>query len=175
MTAQASDSLFHDGQHFWLASEPLGGAWAHRGRDAPFFVPMNTACWRGYVARWAIRDGRLYLTGLEGTVAHSITDEELLLGREGSEGPATLETLFPGEPPPIPADWVTGTLHARRGELLHYVHMGYESTFQESRFIDVVDGRVTGERVVDNGRPPDPPKSGLRRLLDRLRGRRRSG
>ena len=172
MTAQASDSLFHDGQHFWLASEPLGGAWAHLGREAPHFVPMNTACWRGYVASWSITDGRLYLTGIEGTVALPVTAEDEFLGRSGSEAPATLETLFPEQPPPIPADWVTGTLHARRGELLQYVHMGYESVFQESRFIDVADGRVTGERVVDNRHPPDTPKAGLRGLLDRLRGSR---
>lgn len=154
MTAQAPDSIFYKGEFYPLASEPLADCWAHRQRPRPHFAPINTACWRGYIAGWEIRDGRLYLIDIRGTLAAPATDDEgFPPSADAAEVPATLDRLFPGEPPPILADWFTGTLNVRQGEMLHYVHMGYGSVFEKTLHIDVVEGRVVAERVVDN-RPP---------------------
>jgi hypothetical protein len=70
-------------------------------------------------------DGELYLVGLVGRTR--------LLGCD-----------------PLHASWYTGTLRVPRGEMLHYVHMGFGSVYEEEILIEVEKGCVVGERSVDN-------------------------
>lgn len=58
-----------------------------------------------------------------------------------------LDALF-GTPPPVPADWVSGLLRIARGGVAEYVHMGFESRFEQERFLLVEAGRVV--RTVDH-------------------------
>jgi hypothetical protein len=85
----------------------------------------STACWRGYVGTWEVRDGQLFQTSIEGRFK--------LLGKE-----------------PLLADWFTGILRVPRGERLAYVHMGFGSVYEEELHIHIGRGRVTGARVYDN-------------------------
>jgi hypothetical protein len=69
------------------------------------FLTDSSACWRGYIASWMIKDGELYLTDLKGCVE--------LIGDE-----------------PLPATWVSEKIRLTGGEAVEYVHMGYSSTFE---------------------------------------------
>ena len=53
-------------------------------------------------------------------------------------------------PQPVLADWFTGVLRLPRGEILHYVHMGYGTVYEEEEHITVERGEVTDSRVIDN-------------------------
>lgn len=106
-------------------------------------VVFSTACWRGYIGTWEVKGGRLYLVGLQGRCE--------MVGEE-----------------PIPADWVSGWLRVPRGELLEYVHMGFESVYEEELQIRFEGGAEVERRVVVNGRKggprscperPTPPKT----------------
>lgn len=76
MTTQLQDSLHYQGEAFDVL-EGLFSPWEHG------FSPGSdsSACWRGYVAFYAIRDGQLLLTDL------SLADPEqpLVLDEEGNE------------------------------------------------------------------------------------------
>jgi hypothetical protein len=88
-------------------------------------VLNSTACWRHYRGCWEVKDGRFYLTALEGKYR--------LVGTE-----------------PLLADWFTGVIRIPRGKLLHYVHMGFGSVYEEELHIKIVRGIVTKTRTIDN-------------------------
>ena len=60
--------------------------------NIPNFI-FSTACWRGYIGTWEIKDGQFYLVNL--------------VGRYKVEGE------------PILADWFSGVIRIPQGEPLH--------------------------------------------------------
>jgi len=98
------------------------------------FAAILTSCWRGYIGTWQIVDNHLYLVKLDGEY------------EDGSL--ATLEDVFPGHTGPVLASWYSGTLRVPRGDLLHYVHMGWASTWEMDLLIEVDKGEVLSRRVV---------------------------
>lgn len=100
------------------------------GDDSP--LTESTACWRRYVATWEIKAGRLYLRGVTGRYQLNSTE-------------------------PLFADWVSDVLWVPHGELLQYVHMGFDSLYEFDMVISVSDGIVVDFEVFDNragrGRP----------------------
>lgn len=141
MTAQFSECLRHQGAEHAMAANPLEDYFVLVG-ERPAFQATSTALWRGYMGTWEIREGRLYLIGLEG----ELTD--------GS--PATLATVFPAFPDRVFAHWFNGCLRLPRGKRLKYVHQGYNSIYEEDLLIDVVRGVVQREWGRRNGQAPDP-------------------
>jgi hypothetical protein len=132
MTAQVDERIIIDGQEMPMACcppLPVGHARLYEVddervlRDEPWL--FSTACWRRYMGTWEIRDERLYLVKVVGRY------------RLAKGGP-----LF--------ADWVSGVLRVPRGKQIRYVHMGFESVYEEDTFIEVEGGVVAGTRVVDN-------------------------
>lgn len=88
----------------------------------------STACWRGYLGTWEIKDDRFYLVRLA--------------GRFRVRGGA-----------PIHADWFSGVLRVPMGEVLQYVHMGFGSVYEQELHIKVENGVVVMTRTIDNREP----------------------
>jgi hypothetical protein len=69
---------------------------------------------------------------------------------------------------PLFAEWVSGVLRIPRGELLQYVHMGFESVYERELHLRVEAGVVLESNTVESAggvkRPPRP-----RPWWDRLR------
>ena len=141
MTAQIGENLSYEGHATTMCSEPLGSYFTLAG-VSPRFAENCTALWRGYVGSWEIRDDRLYLTGLEGTL------------QDGSL--ATVATFFPDYPDRVFAHWYSGTLRVPQGKLLAYFHGGYGSTYEDDLLISIEKGVVTGTNVRHNGTSDDP-------------------
>ncbi|UCH59169.1 MAG: hypothetical protein JSV61_13245 [Anaerolineales bacterium] len=103
----------------------------HRENVAVESFLFTTACWRRYQGTWEIREGKFYLIGLRGRFQ--------LQGED-----------------PLFADWYSGMLRIPRGEILQYVHMGFESVFAEEVYVDIANGEVVSMRLVENrGKPHD--------------------
>ena len=92
------------------------------GGEKEYFYTDSSACWKGCMGSWQIKDGQLYLTDLVGRL-------ELL-------GDA-----------PLAADWVSEKIRLVSGEIVKYVHMGYYSTFEYEIVLKVRKGKVV--RVVE--------------------------
>ena len=86
---------------------------------------LSTACWRGYIGTWEIEDDRFYLVKLEGRFKLQ-TDQ------------------------PILADWFTGVIRIPQGKLLHYVHMGFASVYEQELHLKIEAGIVTASKLLDN-------------------------
>lgn len=137
MTAQIAERLCYQGEDVAMCTNPLSDFFAMGGFN-PRFEPNSTALWRGYVGRWEIVDGRLYLVELHGTL------------EDGTE--ASVATIFPDFPDRVFAHWYSGTIRIPQGKQLEYVHMGYGSKFERDLFLDVERGVVKNTRVRHNGK-----------------------
>ena len=133
MTAQIRDLLKYKEEKMVLSDEPLKQYL--KTRDDIEFIYKSTAWWRGYLCKWEIRDNKLYLVYLLGFI-------------EGNKQ-VDLSYVFPGKKE-VFADWYTGELRVPIGELLKYVHLGYESKFERDLFLKFKDGVLISEREIDN-------------------------
>lgn len=141
MTAQISERLTYEGRQLSMCSEPLNDYFALSG-IRPGFESNCTALWRGYIGEWEILDGRLYLTGLSGTL------------EDGTE--ATLETFFPGFRERVFAHWFSGRIRVPQGKMLDYVHMGYASTYERDLLLDIENGVLRSSSMRENGTSSEP-------------------
>ena len=140
MTAQFSELLLLEGKQQALCSYPLASYFALGGESVAFRA-SSTALSRGYIGTWEILDQgqvqRLYLIRLQGSLQ--------------DESPVSLETVFPGYTERVFAHWFSGALRLPQGQLLHYVHGGFGSCYEQDLLIDVTRGVVTAKRVRVNG------------------------
>lgn len=138
MTAQVNERLILDGERTSMAfcpPIPDSPEILTRLTDEEFYEKMSsgkinniinsTACWRGYIGTWEIKDGKFYLKEIEGAVRLA-------------------------QNAPILATWFTGVLRIPQGKQLHYVHMGFGSIYERDLFIKIQEGIVVEQKVVDN-------------------------
>lgn len=138
MTAQVSEKIIIEGKESRLnfcppipdspevitkLSEEEFGKAIMAGKIEGIF--SSTACWRGYVGTWEIRDGKFYLNKLRGRIR---------LAQEN----------------PVHATWFTGVLRIPQGKILQYVHMGFGTLYEREVHIKVEAGVVTKQRTIDN-------------------------
>jgi len=107
------------------------------GGTRPAFAQQSSALWRGYVGTWEVRDARLYLIGLSGSL------------EDGT--PATLRTLFPDFPDRVFAHWFSGIARIPQGKLLEYVHMGYGSKYERDLLLSFEKGVLQETQIRVNG------------------------
>jgi hypothetical protein len=134
MTAQCHENLILNGEETSMAFCPplpenhpriveLSNEEANKKEIDP--IIFSTACWRQYIGTWMVEDEKFYLVSLLGR--YKIVGDE-----------------------PILADWFIGVLRIPKGELLHYVHMGFGSVYEQEIHIKIEQGIVTASRITDN-------------------------
>lgn len=149
-TAQVGEKIWIDGKWYRMASCPL--EYGTERLDSIFEkqYPTETDCsalWRNYIGYWSIHEGKLYLDSIhsgwreEDEPAHSMViarDAKMFKKYDDGKG--------------IWAQWVTGKLRIISGECVKYVHMGFESKFENEKFLTVTAGKVDLSRVEENKR-----------------------
>lgn len=137
MTAQAMETIYIDGKKHYMASEPFN-YYLDSLDDPPELSSPHTACWRGYFGRWKIRDNKLFMTGLEAYVDIDGKTEEV-----------GLDYFFPDQKQ-VFAEWFTGEIRVPLGELMHYVHMAYESIYESDLILHIEKGFVIKSTEIEN-------------------------
>ena len=161
MTAQVSEKLFHNGTNYALCAEPLEKYLKEQRPDIDF-VWDSTACWRGYQGTWQIREGKLYLTGLEGRLRKP--GERMQFPEKFPENdPDAFKKCFPdlGEDG-LFAGWFSGEVFCPYGDLLDYRHAGFGSVYRHELVITFNNGIVVSEVEKVN----IVPSGGFRRQAD---------
>ena len=133
MTAQLKEILLYKGDKVGMATEPLA-PYLQNIKDVNF-LSRSTACWRGYFGIWELRDKKLFIIKLQAYL-------------EGYKE-VDLNYLFPGKNE-IFADWFSGEIRIPQGEMIQYVHMGYESIFEKDLILKFKKGVLIDERIVKN-------------------------
>jgi hypothetical protein len=138
-TAQIPERIVFEGTEGFLFTNPLESYFS-KENPRPEFASPHTACWRGYVGAWEIREDTLYLSDIKAWMR----DED---GKAASVG---FEKVFPGKSKPLKAEWFTGTLRIPKGKPIKYVHMGYQTIYEYDVFLRVEAGKVIDRQMVDN-------------------------
>ncbi len=141
MTAQSGENLHYEGKDYSMCSEPLNQYFT-LSAVMPNFESPSTSLWRGYVGSWSIIENRLYLVNLTG------------FNKDGTE--SNLNALFPDYPDQVFAHWYCGTLRVPDGQMLHYEHMGYASTYERDILIEIEQGIVKEVNIKHNGESDNP-------------------
>lgn len=133
-TAQAPDRIRIDGEEHALHTNPLARKLADAGWKRPEEALLSSANWRGYIAFWEIADDRLLLV-----------DATIIVPGEDPQGHvkrSILPDVFPSATPPLVAEWYSGALIVPQGEIVEYVHMGYQSVYERYLVFRIAEGKV---------------------------------
>jgi len=145
-TGQIPDKLIYNGDTLSIFANPLEQLYDNDSMRPKFFGNkegcMSTACWRGYEAEWIIFDNELYLVGIYSCCYYEDSikaDLKILFGNMFMNGK-------------VKADWFTGKIIAPQGELLYYIHMGYESLYERELELEFLNGKLVGTKTYDNSK-----------------------
>lgn len=131
MTAQVPETLILDGEKTCmtfcppLPTQHPGIVELEDNIENSDRLIRSTGCWRGYIGTWEIKKGQFYLIGITGR--YKMIDQT-----------------------PILADWFSGVIRVPKGELLHYVHMGFGSVYEQEIHLRIEKGEVIQSKVIDN-------------------------
>jgi len=161
-TAQIPDRLIYKGDTISLFDCPL-----EYYPDNELINPKSlfgssgcfyTACWRNYVATWAIEDNKLYLVQIRNAcyptdskyVGISIQEAADSIGKEYAD----LKSLFPDRfnNGKVLADWVSTSMISPLGNLLFYIHDGFESIFEKELEFTFKSGILINTKEYDNSK-----------------------
>lgn len=130
MTAQASDSIKYKNKRSGMGTEPLRNYLKQLNLPYPFIAP-SSFCWRGYFASWAVEHNKLFLVDFTGYI--------LNYQKVG------MDYIFPGEDV-VFANWFSGEIRIPLGNMVAYVHGGYESAYEGDCFLTFENGILINER-----------------------------
>jgi len=131
-TAQLPDILVYNGKEYAMHSNPMEEFFRKNPDKRPQITGMCSALWRGYVAKFEVINGELYVTGL------------FLDACDGNRK-NQLKKVFPGVKK-VKVDWLSGVIVLPNGSIVEYVHMGYLSTYENYILLEVTDGVITKEK-----------------------------
>lgn len=99
----------------------------------------STACYRGYLATWELKNDSLFLIEIRNGCSSmdNMEPEYFNLKKEfGSD------IVF--------ANWVTQVLYIPYGEILKYYHAGYSSIFEKEKYIYLTNGKLDSVSYQNN-------------------------
>lgn len=110
--------------------------------------------WRGYVATWRLDGERLMLVKIEQEhwKEPPPADREKLRNwrSERVMREVPIDSVLREKILPVFAEWYSGRLRIPQGEMLDYVHMGYDSRFERDTFLEFKNGVLVSRVDIDN-------------------------
>lgn len=152
-TGQSGDVIRLEREEWVLMAKPIESD-TMLGNRVRAFLPDNISYSTGnyscYTASWEIRNGYLCLRRIEADVYDEASNKESTLVYEGKD----LQSLFPsyykdGE---IQARWFSGELRAGKGNLVRYVHDGFDRNMETEQILTVQNGKVLKTQTYHNYR-----------------------
>ncbi len=133
-TTQVPDIVKLSGKYEKMRSWPLESYYSSPKQKPAIFRAKHTACWRGYVATWNIKNGYLYLMSLR-TSTISGKGEKIELSK-----------VEPKWESPVKAEWFTGIIKIPKGRGLHGGRN--ESLYGQTLLLDIRKGKVVREGTI---------------------------
>jgi len=94
-------------------------------REMREYQYLSSACRRGYIGSWEIKDNKLYLLDIKGSFKINA-------------------------PTPLFADWFSGEILVVSGEIIKYIHLGFLRKYEFEREINIENGIVKNIKFIDN-------------------------
>lgn len=147
-TAQQGEMIFINGKKYIMLSCPIeADSIVSEAIEEikPTGTVSNTSLWREYIGYWSIKNENLYLDSLkfEVEVSGDFETRTIILKNVN-----TLSAYK--DEHGVKASWFSGELRLVQGELIKYVHMGFESIYEKETFLTLKEGIVTNKRKFKN-------------------------
>jgi hypothetical protein len=143
---QNPDFLVYEGKTYELLCDPLEAYFSDENpKPEAFRENWISSCVRGYIAKWKIEDGWLYLVSLWSCEDVEF-DEKIGFWAPTREIPIT--TVFKDARGPVKATWYSGGLHVPQGKMVKEA-MGFGSTYTKSLYLMVEKGKIVGRELVE--------------------------
>ncbi|MBP5387896.1 MAG: hypothetical protein J6Y97_10995 [Prevotella sp.] len=150
-TSQEGDFIIIDGTQWEILGRPIK-AEAERYNKMLALLPeerdIRSSNWEGYIAFWSIKQDALCLDSIQYSITNKDTQKKLVkcVNAEGLN--RVYRNYLDGQN--IVATWYTGKLHVAKGKVLHELNDGYERNYENEQFIDINQGKKTGQTAYDN-------------------------
>ena len=147
-TGQSGDIIYLEGEEWVLMAKPIAQDSLLRERVWEF-LPENrtfsTNNWSGYTAFWEVSDGYIYLRQMEVAVYDKVRKKKSTMVYEAND----LQELFASyfKEGKIQATWFSGELRAGKGNVVRYVHTGFERNMETERVLTVLNGKVLNTKT----------------------------
>lgn len=138
-TGQVPDYLVMQNDTLPIFSNPLEQYFTKIGKLEliDFQGCGSTACWRGYKAIWELKNDSLYLRAITSCHGHCPNTRD-----------ADLKAIFGSKN--VFANWFNGEIVIPIGELVQYIHMGYNSIYEKKKYLSFQNGRLIKEKIKSN-------------------------
>ena len=152
-TGQSGDIIYLKGEEWVLMAKPIGYD-SLLCRQMDNFLPENisrsTGNYSGYTAFWEIRDGYLCLQRVEADVYEEIGKKKSTRVYEVKD----LQPIFAAYclAGTIQARWFSGELRAGKGNVVRYVHDGFDRNMETEQVLTVRNGKVVEMQTYHNYR-----------------------
>ena len=152
-TGQSGDVIRLEGEEWVLMAKPIGYD-SLLCRQMEAFLPENvsrsTGNYSGYTAFWEVRDGYLCLKRVEADVYDEVSKKESTRVYEVKElRPIFAAYCQAGE---IQARWFSGELRAGKGDVVRYVHDGFDRNMETEQVLTIQNGKVMETQTYHNYR-----------------------
>ena len=128
----------YDSLSMRISNELYRQAKAIYKEEADKINATSTDCWRGYRAEWIVQNDSIFLNN----IYHCYNDKVK----------ANLNYIFPNivKEQKVFASWINGELYMPQGKCIEYVHMGYESIFEQEIVLSVEKGLLKNYETYHN-------------------------
>lgn len=152
-TGQSGDVIRLGGEEWVLMAKPIAYdtlLCRRMGDFLPENVSRSTGNYSGYTAFWEVRDGYLCLQRVEADVYEEVGKKKSTRVYEVKD----LQPIFAAycRAGTIQARWFSGELRAGKGDLVRYVHDGFDRNMETEQVLTVRNGKVMETQTYHNYR-----------------------
>lgn len=150
-TGQEGDVIYIDGKQWMLLGKPVYAdsvLWNDLKAALPEERPISTANWDGYTAYWSISQGELCLDSIKYDLYDKATKKSHTERMPSDIMLRVFKKYTDGNR--IVASWFDNDLRVASGEMIYYVHGGYERNYEYEQIISIDHGKLTGKQAYHN-------------------------
>lgn len=110
----------------------------------------STSNWYGYTAHWEMREGWLYLTGIEAKPYDEVHPNHSSLFLDADTLKHIFSPYYNVEQKAICARWISGKFRAGKGKMIRYSHAGFDRNLETELFMDIKNGQIACTQLYHN-------------------------
>lgn len=110
----------------------------------------STSNWYGYTAHWEMREGWLYLTGIETKLYDEVYPNHSSLFLDADTLKHIFSPYYNVEQKAICARWISGKFRAGKGKMIRYSHAGFDRNLETELFMNIKNGQIVCTQLYHN-------------------------
>lgn len=110
----------------------------------------STSNWYGYTAHWEMREGWLFLIGIETEPYDEVHQNHSSLFLDADTLKHIFFPYYNAEQKAICACWISGEFRAGKGKMIRYSHAGFDRNLETELFMDIKNGQIVCTQLYHN-------------------------